>query len=344
MRSRNSIRLLYEVVVVLALAFASLWVLYLLNSLQSFGADFAPVWAAATHLSTAYDAAAVTQAQPDFASLGQRPFAYPPTALLLFAPLGLLPFWLSYAVFSLAGLCLFVWASLRVGAAWWILVFPPLLLLAHVGQPSLLVGGLILSGLAIPSYRGALFGITVALKPQLCLFLPLVFLFERDLRGAMIAAGVAASIAILATLSFGFGAWTLWSEAAGQLVNVVASNPKLSHYMINSDPLLFAVPAMALVWVMRNSEPPFLFAALIGAALLVSPYAMNYETALLAPAFASRNRPSLWIFAVFLVLVCFVSPLPVLILALIALVLTQAREEVAGRAGVSEACVESGAS
>ncbi|QNP46195.1 DUF2029 domain-containing protein [Sphingomonas sediminicola] len=340
MRSRYSIRLLYEAVVVVALASASLWVLYLLNSFQPLGADFAPVWTAAAHLSSAYDIAAITQAQPDFTNLGQRPFAYPPTALLLFAALGLLPFWLSYATFTLAGLWVFVWAALRAGAAWWVVVFPPLLLLAHIGQPSLLVGGLILSGLVFPACRGVVFGIAVALKPQLCLFLPLVFLFERDLRGATIAAGVAAALAILATLSFGSDAWTQWIAAARDLVSVATSNPKLSHYMINSDPLLFAVPAFALVWVMRNSEPAFLFAALIGAALLVSPYAMNYETALLIPAFVSRARPSLWIFAVLLVLVCFVSPLPVLVLALLALVLTQARD-VAGRTAAPEACAES---
>ena len=129
----------------------------------------------------------------------------------------------------------------------------------------------------------------------------------------------------------------------GARTMVATSNPKLSHYMINSDPLLFAIPAFALVWVMRNSEPAFLLAALIGAALLVSPYAMNYETGLLAPAFVSRARPSLWIFAVLLVLVCFVSPLPVLVLALLALVLSQARE-IAGRAATPEACAESGVS
>ena len=87
MRSRYSIRLLYEAVVVVALASASLWVLYLLNSFQPLGADFAPVWTAAAHLSSAYDIAAITQAQPDFTNLGQRPLDYPPTALLLFAPL-----------------------------------------------------------------------------------------------------------------------------------------------------------------------------------------------------------------------------------------------------------------
>lgn len=344
MRSRSSIRLLYEVVVVLALAFVSLWVLYLLNSFQPPGADFAPVWTAAAHLSSAYDIAAITQAQPEFANLGQRPFAYPPTALLLFAPLGLLPFWLSYAVFNLAGLSLFIWASLRTGAAWWIVIFPPLLLVAHVGQPSLLVGGLILSGLAFPAARGVLFGIAAALKPQLCLFLPLVFLFERDLRGATIAAAVAAGLAILATLSFGVEAWAQWISAARDLVGVATSNPKLSHYMFNSNPLLLALPALALVWVMRSSQPAFLFAALIGAALLVSPYAMNYEAALLAPAFASRERPSLWIFAAFLALVCFISPLPVLVVALIALVLTQAREEAVARVSAREACAEAAAS
>ncbi len=125
MQSRYSIRLLYEAVVVAALASASLWVLYLLNSFQPLGADFAPVWTAAAHLSSAYDIAAITQAQPDFTNLGQRPFAYPPTALLLFAPLGLLPFWFSYAAFTLVGLCLFVWSALRAGAAWWVVVFPP---------------------------------------------------------------------------------------------------------------------------------------------------------------------------------------------------------------------------
>lgn len=74
MRSRYWIRLVYEAVVVVALASSSLWVLYLQNSFQ-LGADFAPVWTAAAQLSSAYDIAAITKTQPDFPNLGQQSFA-----------------------------------------------------------------------------------------------------------------------------------------------------------------------------------------------------------------------------------------------------------------------------
>jgi hypothetical protein len=69
---------------------------------------------------------------------------------------------------------------------------------------------------------------------------------------------------------------------------------------------------------------------------------MNYETALLAPAFFSRVRPSLWSSVVLLIFVCFVIPLPVLVVALLAIFLTQARG-VAGR-NTPDACAESGVS
>lgn len=204
-----------EAAVVLFLAMVSAWFIGLqVHPVQLAGADFSPVWAAAAHSSAAYDPAALTRFQPDFAHLGPRPFAYPPTALLLFLPIGVLPFASAYAASAVVSFALFVWAARRAGSAWWIVLFSPVLLLVHIGQPSLLAGAFVLSGMTDARWRGLLFGLAFAIKPQLCLFLPLVLLLERDAKSALTAALVPAGLGLLATLAFGVSVWAEWLIAA----------------------------------------------------------------------------------------------------------------------------------
>src|SRR5580658_2864871 len=103
----------------LGLALAAVGALQIVSLLrfQPPGMDFLPLWTAGrmalSEPGRVYDFAAVTHAQawllpPHFAWM--RPFAYPPTALLVLAPLGALPFWAALTVWLTAGLAAFLYA------------------------------------------------------------------------------------------------------------------------------------------------------------------------------------------------------------------------------------------
>lgn len=292
-------------VVVLLCASAAL-VFLMLNPSQPLAVDFAPVWAAATNPLHAYDMAAVTRVQSEVfgLQLNPRPFAYPPTALLLLLPLGSVPLFTAYTVFVFASFVGFVWTGMRAGSPWWVSIFPPVILLAHVGQPTLLVGGLMLAGFLVPDWRlrGLLFGFAVAIKPQLCLFLPVALLLHRDWRTVLLAGGAIGVLAVAATAAFGAAIWQDWITAMTSLRAQVLSSPSLSANMLHTSPLIFGIPAILLVWLTRNANPSIRFGGTVGAALLVSPYAMNYELALLAPAVASSTRLNPWMLIAALVL------------------------------------------
>lgn len=323
--SAQTAKLLKVFTVALLLCASVVMVVFQLNPSQPFGVDFAPVWTAAANPAQAYDIFAVTAVQSDLFQipLNPRPFAYPPTALLLFAPVGWLPFPAAFPAFTMSAYGLFTWGAMRVGAPWWIAVFPPVVLLGHVGQATLLVGGLVLLAWALTDwrYRGLLFGIAIALKPQLWLFLPLALLLKGDWRSLYAAGALVALIAVTSTFAFGFPVWSEWYKSTGDLLEIVRSSPSLSANAIGGDPLLFAIPAALLLWFTRKADEATQFAGVVGAALLMSPYAMNYELALLAPAVAAASRSTPWMLIASLILGLsfFVLELIVLVFVLLAL-------------------------
>lgn len=297
-----------ELATALILAAASAALLVVLTRIQPVGMDFAPLWSAASKPSIAYDARAISEIL-GYSSL--RPFAYPPTALLILSLFALLPFPLAFGLWAIGGVGFLGWAAVKAEAPWWTMLFPPVLLAAHVGQASLLVGGLILSGLLRRDWqRGVLFGLALSIKPQLCIFLPLAL----SPRGLLAAAAASGALAIVATLAFGAGVWAAWLGSLGILANVVQSTLGLNRNLLQTSPYLLPI-ALMILWLTRNSNVRARFGALVGCALLVSPYAMNYELALLAPAIAGALVPSLALGLGFL------AGTPVLLIALLALVL-----------------------
>ena len=79
---------------------------------QPLGIDFLPMWAAGheafVHPGRIYDFVRLTWFQEPLlgAFRGERPFVYPPTALLAFAPFGRLPFFWANAIWTSASLVL----------------------------------------------------------------------------------------------------------------------------------------------------------------------------------------------------------------------------------------------
>lgn len=276
---------------------------------QPAGIDFQPLWTgvrvALAEPSRLYDFAHVTALQ-DW-PLGPeklRPFAYPPTAALLLAPVAALPFWVAYGLWTAATGGLFLAAGLKARLPWWFVLLPPVALVAYCGQVTFLVGGLMLLALALrdrPLIAGLLWGLAACVKPQLLVLAPIALLAEGRWRTLAAAGATGLAVAGLSTAAFGVETWRDWIAALPRFQAVVFGDPSLTADAITPYALLerfgisgawayvLAPEAVALVWLVfrRSEDLAVRLAAAAGGALLISPYAMHYEAALLAPAAAA---------------------------------------------------------
>ena len=316
LRARLATPLLWAVLVVFAAL--SLGTLKLLR-LQPAGVDFAGLWAggkaAVTDIARLYDFRYVSELQRWPLGAGVlRPYAYPPSALLLFAPFALAPWTLGYAIWTVLTGGFFAWAGVRAGAPKWFVLIPWVAFAAFCGQATFLLGALVMAGLALtgsPILAGALFGAAAAVKPQLLMLLPLALVAEARWR-TLVATGVTGLALCAASAAvWGLAPWFRWldalprfehlvSHAHGLVANAITPYSALAYWGWNGDwALLLAPLAAAWVWFTfrRGGELADKLMALFGGAFLISPYAMNYELALFAPATAiylARTQDRRW--------------------------------------------------
>jgi uncharacterized membrane protein YhaH (DUF805 family) len=294
--------------------------LYALTRVQAAGADYSCFWAGArTALSDPariYDFQHNTVVQGWPLGPGRlRPYIYPPTALLLFAPFTLPGYWTGYGLWVALTGALFLWAARRTGAPWLlVLLTPAVALVAFCGQVTFLMGGLVLAGLSLrrrPILAGVLFGIAAAIKPQFMLLVPLALIAEGRWR-TLVTAGVAGLLlCTTATLVWGPQIWLDWLAALPRFNQLIFHDRGLTEDAVTPYAALVAsglaggwasllAPfAAALVWFgfRRTEDLADRSLLLFGATLLVTPYAMNYELALFAPGLAvylSRWRDPRW--------------------------------------------------
>jgi hypothetical protein len=170
-----------------------------------------------------------------------------------------------------------------------------------------------------PMLAGVLLGLAGAIKPQALVLLPLALVAIGQWR-ALASAALAVGVAVVASLAaFGPQAWIEWLGAIPKFEHFVMTTPGLQKGVITPTGLGismgldreatglwrfgFFAGALAMVWnVFRKSEDPARrLTALLGGGLFVSPYAMHYDAALLAPAAAlmltHRSAPGAWISA-----------------------------------------------
>src|SRR6185312_14560192 len=261
---------------------------------------------------------------------GLRPFVYPPSALLVFLPFSALPFDFANLVWTGFGVAALLWAMFarlktpRVLTLVAMLLAPPSVLVLVTGQVTFLVAALSVAALyalrSRPVLAGVLFGVAGALKPQALVLLPLALLATREWRTLLTAGATVALVALASALVFGVGAWAQWIAAVPRFQRMVMASSGLERGMITPTALghtlrldpgqldawraLFALGAAVMVWMVfrRSDDPARRLAALLGGGLFVTPYAMHYDAALLAPAAAlmltHRAQPGAWILAV----------------------------------------------
>lgn len=254
---------------------------------------------------------------PLYHDLHQLVFPYPPTALLLVRPFGLLPFWWALTAWSTIGLAA-LWLSTRrlvsVKAVILGMLTTSTLWLALDGQTSWFVAPLIIFGILErrPWVAGLCFAAAGVIKPQTAVAVPIALLAARHYKvfawsGIFAAALIALSIAL-----WGTDLWVRWyvvlhyypallveweqNRADVGLAGLAAK------FNLPTSIFLLGVPlGCACVWrtFSRDSSNSERYAALACGSVLLSPHTMGYDlTALtiVSTAFLlDRDRtPMLW--------------------------------------------------
>jgi hypothetical protein len=302
----------------ISLIVAAAWVLLARHDLdilgKPLGTDFASFWTAsqlalAGHPAAAYDIAAHHAAQTRLfgRDVGYYAFFYPPMFLWICLPLAALPYLASLGVWL--GLTGAAYARVareflgRRGGWVTVLAFPAVLINVGHGQNGFLSAALFGGGALLldrrPILAGMLLGCLVY-KPHLGLLIPLALLAAGRWRSIAGAAAAALGLAGLSLWAFGADAWrgfladsaiarmTLERGLVGDAkMQSVFAAVRLLHGGLGLAYAAQAVVAVgagaALVACQRRAfRHPAEGPALVAAALLASPFLLDYDLILLA--------------------------------------------------------------
>jgi alpha-1,2-mannosyltransferase len=249
---------------------------------------------------------------------------YPPFFLFVAAALALLPYVPALLAWQGASLGLYLlairailvaspWSISRTGGTdrlWLILAlaFPAVFVNLGHGHNGLVTAALIGAALATldrrPLLAGVLFGL-LAYKPQFGILIPIVLVATGRWRAFAAAAGTVAALTAVTTLAFGPSVWDAFLASAHFTRTVVLEAGATGWQKIQSVfavvrmwggpvALAYAVQAAVtialaatLVWLWRRPiDFALQAAALIIAAILATPYSLDYDMTALAPAIA----------------------------------------------------------
>jgi alpha-1,2-mannosyltransferase len=246
---------------------------------------------------------------------------YPPFFLLLAAPLAAMPYWLALLVWQGVTLGLYlltvrvillpaapVWEKARTQSLLFALAFPAVFInlgQAHNGfLTAALLGGALCQLDRRPWLAGILFG-CLAYKPQFGLLIPLVLVAGGYWRTIMAATATVAVLTLGVTFAFGVDVWRAFLASTEFTRTVVLEQGGTGWYKIQSVfawtrmwggsiSLAYAMQgavtigvAAALAWLWRSRAAFALKAgALAFGCVLATPYSLDYDLMLLAPAIA----------------------------------------------------------
>jgi alpha-1,2-mannosyltransferase len=242
---------------------------------------------------------------------------YPPYFLGLAALLALMPYTLSLLVWQGVTLALYLCSIRSIlvdrvkGDPLWLLLalaFPGVIVCLGQGHNGFLTAAIFAAALTQldrrPLVAGLLFGL-IAYKPQFGLLLPLVLAASGRWRVFAAAAATVCVLALMVTLAFGADVWTAFLASTKFTRIAVLEEGQTGWYKIQSVfswvrmwgggvDLAYAVQvavtlavAASLVWLWRGKAAfPLKAAGLLSGALLATPYSLDYDLMLLAPAIA----------------------------------------------------------
>jgi glycosyl transferase family 87 len=245
---------------------------------------------------------------------------YPPFFLGLAAVLALMPYWLALLVWQGATFALYLGTIRAIAASggraaaghhlWWLLAapFPAVFVNLGHGHNGFLTAALIGAALAQLDRRPVVAGVLIGLlayKPQFGVLIPLVLAVSGRWRAFAAAAATVAALALAVTLAFGTEVWTAFLAASEFTRTIVLEQGETGWHKIQSVfsvvrmwgggvPLAYAAQAAvtlavaaALAWLWRSRAAYALkAAALLIGSILATPYSLDYDLMVLAPAIA----------------------------------------------------------
>lgn len=285
------------------------------------GSDFAMIWTSGRlALSGApasvwsLGAQTLAQAEAFGQAAGLTPWHYPPPFLLVAAPLAALPYLAALALWQGATLALYLRGTLglaRDAAApalslLFALAFPAVFVNLGHGQTGFMVAGLWTCGLLLLPRAPVLAGLVfagLAVKPQFGLLVPVILLAQGEKRALAGAAAGVAALGLASILVFGDESWraflggldetrrlTLeWGATGFEKIQSPFSAVRLlggSYAAALAVQILATLATVAAVaWIWRSAADLRLKrAAVLAGALLATPYSLDYDLTLLAPA------------------------------------------------------------
>jgi hypothetical protein len=233
-----------------------------------------------------------------------HPYVYPPHSLLLIAPLGLVAYGWSLAVWQLAGLAAYLGVTLA-GAWRWstaavLMLAPASLANAMFGQAGFITAALLISGVRLmdraPVAAGILFG-ALTFKPHLGLLVPVALVAAQAWRTIAAAAITSVSLALLSAALFGASLWPDWIRHISSFSQtIVTHDVSIADYFGVSPMMaarqhglgfwaglgvqaLFSLAGGLAVWYSfrRPRSKPLAFAVLAVATPLAIPHALVYD-------------------------------------------------------------------
>lgn len=246
---------------------------------------------------------------------------YPPFFLLVAAALAHLPYIAALILWQTATLLFYlgaVWLLLRESASprlardplWFLLAlgFTAVFVNLTHGQNGFLTAGLFASAIALldsrPSVAGLLFGL-LCYKPQFAVVVPLILALTGRWRVFAAASAAVLVLAVAVTILFGANVWSAFLASSQFTRQVILEQGNTGFHKIQSVfawlrlwgasvPVAYAGQAIAsalvlfgLVRIWRSPVAAgYKGAGLCLAALLATPYSLDYDLMLLAPAIA----------------------------------------------------------
>jgi hypothetical protein len=253
-------------------------------------------------------------------------WSYPPSMLLLGAPLSFLPMLESYLLWTFGTLLLLIsllrLGGISIGVCVLVLASPAVLHNAAFGQNGALTAALLCGGLLLapnrPILAGVLFGL-LTIKPHLGVIIPFCLLASGNWRAIAAAVTTAAALVAITAGAFGSEAWFLFMKHTAPLMTAILEAPYPGLYVMHTATMfalvraagfslgwayivqvlaaLVAIVAAWNLWRMPDVKPTMRMAMTVLLAMLTTPYAYTYDMVGVAVATAILVERRGWQFS-----------------------------------------------